>query len=227
MRTRLLHGKNAVLHAHATMAAAGRAGGSLAILRTAACAFTAGHQGWHVDLLLDAEDRLLKIQFHQVAQVGTASRTPAACAAHAEDVAEDVTEDVADIAVEAASTTAHAVLEGRMSVLVVGRALLAVAKHLVGFLGFLEALLRLRVIRATIRMALHRQATECLLQFVIRRGLLNAEDFVIATLCGHGRTATGIKVAGKREGRNDNRPSCAAGRPALPPGFTSGRLSLR
>ena len=97
---------------------------------------------------------------------------PTPTAAHAENVAEDVAEYVANITGEA--TTAMTVFEGGMPMLVIHRALSRIAEDLVGFLGFLEPFLRLWIIRAAIRMTLHGQSAECLLQVIFRGTALDA-----------------------------------------------------
>src|SRR5690606_13411847 len=124
--------------------------------------------------------------FQQVAQIRSATRATATAAAHAEDIAEDVTENVADIAVEAAvAATADAVLERGMAVLVVGRALLPVAQDFVGFLGFLEFFLCIRIVGTAIRVAFHGQAAKRLLEVVVGSRTFDAKNFVIATFAGH------------------------------------------
>src|SRR5690348_2534229 len=137
------------------------------------------------DLLLDAGDGFLQIELHHVAQVRPARGATAA----AEDVGKDVAEDVADVAKPGATAAAaHAVLERCVAEAVVLGAPLRVAQHVPGFLGFLETVLRLRVVGATIRMAFHRHLAERLLDFFSSRGALDAQDFVIATFHSQARS---------------------------------------
>src|SRR6185437_6958660 len=137
MRARLLDGEDAVLHAHLAVAMAGLALADLAVFRTTAIAMMAVDLGRHLDLPADAEHGLFQIQLHDVAQVGATPRTSAAAAA-AKDVPENVAKNISHIAEAGATATAHAMLEGSMTMLVVHRALLRVGQHLVGLLGLLE-----------------------------------------------------------------------------------------
>jgi hypothetical protein len=72
-----------------------------------------------------------------------------------------------------------------MAVLVVGRPLLRVGEDLVGFLGFLELLLRFRVVRIAVGMVLHGQLAVGLLDLVVRGVAIDAEDFVVVALLCH------------------------------------------
>jgi len=72
-----------------------------------------------------------------------------------------------------------------MAILVIGRAFLFVREDLVGFLGFLEAFLRLGIVRIAVRMVLHRQLAISLLDLVIRSIAVDAEDFVKVFFCCH------------------------------------------
>jgi hypothetical protein len=69
-----------------------------------------------------------------------------------------------------------------VAVLVVGGALLRVGQDLVGFLGFLELLLGLGIVRIAVRMVLHGQLAVGLLDLVVRGVAVDAEDFVVVAL---------------------------------------------
>ncbi len=138
--------------------------------------------GGHLDLLLDAEHGFLEIEVHHVTQIGAAARALASTAP-AEDVTENVAEDIAHVAETGAiAATVPATLEGRMTVLIVGRALLRVGEDVVGFLGFLEFLDRIRIVGVAIGVVLHRDATKGLLEVALRHGAFHTEDFVIVAL---------------------------------------------
>ena len=110
-------------------------------------------------------------------------RLAAATAATAEDVAEDVAEIKATCSTAESGTAAHAAcLEGGVAILVVSGTLLPVGQGFVGFLRFLELLLRLGVVRIAVGMVLHRQLAISLLDIFLRRVAVDAEDFVIVAL---------------------------------------------
>jgi hypothetical protein len=132
--------------------------------------------------------RFLERDLHRVAEVAAAIHLLAAGAATA-GVAEDVAEDVAEGLGEAAEALGAAAAEVRVdagvAVLVVGRALLRVGQHLVGFLGLLEALLgrlRRRTLVA-VRVVLHRQLAISLLDLFVGRVLGDAEHLVVVAFC--------------------------------------------
>src|SRR5690606_6935744 len=143
----------------------------------AAAAGRAFDQGRDLDPALDAEHRFLELEFEQVAKVRAAPR--ATTAPHAEDVREDVPEDVAYVGVEAAARAVSAFAR-RVAVPVVQRALVRIGEDFIGLLGFLEALLRVRIVGTAIGMAFHRHATERLLELGSGYAAFDAEDFVVA-----------------------------------------------
>src|SRR6185437_10814747 len=177
MRASLLDRENAVLHPHAAMAAASGTRRQLAVFGTRAVAVVAVDQGRYLDLPVDAGHGFLEVEFQHVAQIRTARRAPAA----AENVGEDIAEDVADVAEWRAAAAPGTVLKRGVAILVIHRATLRVTQDFPGFLGFLEALLRLGIAGATIRMVLHRQPAKSLFQFLVIRAARDAEDFVVAT----------------------------------------------
>src|SRR5690606_17259925 len=72
-----------------------------------------------------------------------------------------------------------------MAKAIIGSTLIRIVENFVGFLGFLEFLFRLGVIRIAIRVILHRQATISFFQRICVGLAAHAEDFVIIAL-GHG-----------------------------------------
>src|SRR5690606_20152684 len=173
-RTRLLHGEEALLQAHLTDAVAGLAGHGARPGRgaRALAGFTFGERRkFHFGGV--AKHGLLEIQLELVAQIGAAEHlAPAASpASAAEDVAVHIAEIVGE-GVRGAEAAAGPAASGQalMAVLVVDRPLLRVGKRLVGFLGFLEALLGLPNVGVTIGMELHRKAPVRLLDFGFRGG---------------------------------------------------------
>src|SRR5690606_3577419 len=176
VRAGLLHGEDAALEADLAMPAAGAAGLDLAVLRAAALAGLALGQGRDLDALLDAGDRLLQVQLHDVADVRAAPC--AASTTAAEDGPEDVAEDVVHVRRRAA-TAAHAVLERGMAMGVVGAALAGIGQDLVGLLALLERGLRGGIARIAVRVVLHRAAAIGLLQLFVAGGAGHAEDFVV------------------------------------------------
>ena len=66
-----------------------------------------------------------------------------------------------------------------VAVSVVGRALLRIGKHAVGFGRFLELFFRRVVARIAVRMKLQRQLAVGALQLLLSRAAVNAEHFVI------------------------------------------------
>jgi hypothetical protein len=107
----------------------------------------AGDRHRYPDLRGLAGEGFFQRDFHVVAQIGAALATaeralPLPAAAH--HLAEDVFEDIGEAAAAAktAATAAHAaMLEGCMTVTVIGRALLRILQRLVGFVDFLELVL--------------------------------------------------------------------------------------
>ena len=89
-----------------------------------------------------------------------------------------------------AAAAAEVRVDAGVAVLVVGRALLRVGQHLVGFLGLLELLLGLLVVVAlvAVRVVLHRQLAIGLLDLLVGGVLRDAEHLVVVALC-HGSAA--------------------------------------
>jgi len=186
--TGLLQGEETLLHAHLAVTTAGSAGDRRGALAGAgAAALVAGDQGGHADVDGGAAHRFFQGQLQVVAQIGATidALTGAATAAPAEDIAEHVTEDVREAgATETAGAGRRARIHAGVTELVVGGAFLGVGEDVVGLLGFLELLQRLLVVRIAIRMVLHGQTLEGLLDFGLGGRAADTEDFIVVTL-GH------------------------------------------
>ncbi len=143
----------------------------------------------HDDFFRDAEDRLFEGEgevFAKVVAALCASTTPAC----AEDVAEaeQVSEDVGKIleAGRVESTEPACTAHAGVTELVIARTLLGVAEHGVGFAALFEALFGFRIVRIAVGVVLHREFAIRTLDLDVRRGAVNAEDFVVVSL-GVGR----------------------------------------
>src|ERR1700694_91591 len=175
-------------HPHLAGASAGRAGGGLRAGSSAAAFAALAHRhAGKTDLGFEAVRRLLQRDLEVVAQVGAAEHRGAAAGARApaaEDLAEDIAEDVAEAAHARGAAGAHPDLRvnARVTELVVGRPLGAVAEDFVGLFRFLEVLLRLGMVRIAVRMPLHRKAAVSLLYFFIGSVAIDTENFVVVTL---------------------------------------------
>ncbi len=169
----LLHGEEALLHAYRAMALAGGAGGGRgAFLGAGSAAGLAIDVGRHANLDFGAGHGFFEGDFQVVAQVRAALHPAAAAlpaSAAAKDVAEHVAEDVAEAfpAEAMPAGRAHRGIDPGMPELVVGGTLLGVGKHVVGFLDLLELLFGLRVVPVAVRVVLHRQAAEALLDVAV------------------------------------------------------------
>ena len=84
-----------------------------------------------------------------------------------------------------AESAAHARLRinAGMTILVISRALLSIRKDLVGFLGFLEMLFGLGIVRIAIRMVFHGQLAVGLLDFFFRGVAVDAVNVVKVAFC--------------------------------------------
>jgi hypothetical protein len=137
-----------------------------------------------------------------------------------EDVAEDVAKSLGK-ATEAfcAGAAAHVRVHTGMAVLVVGRALLRIAQHLVGLFGLLELDLgRLGCFTlVAVRVVLHRQLAIGLLDFLVRRVFRNAQNFVKVSF-GHGVQSAGNKTGSLR---------AAGGCPAISPDTFNKKAALK
>src|SRR6185437_2041908 len=78
-----------------------------------------------------------------------------------------------------AACTAYVGIYAGMAMLIICRALPWISQYFVGFLGFLEMLFRLWIIRIAVRMMLHRQLTIGFLDFVLAGVAVNAQHFII------------------------------------------------
>src|SRR5690606_5539855 len=102
--------------------------------------------------------------------------------APAHDVAKDILEDIRKAAAIEAARTHPAILESRMAEAVIGRPLLRIAQGFVGFVDFLELLLRLHIARVAVRMIFHGELAESALQFFFIGVSRHAERLVKISL---------------------------------------------
>ncbi len=128
-----------------------------------------------------------RFKLHREAQVGTPLLLPrtATSAPAAKDITEDIAENIADVTAKPGGTTCTGT-GCRMPELVVGRSLVRILENIVGFLGFFEMLLRIRIIRITVRMVFHRKLAVSLFELNVRNVSLNPEHFVIVAFCHNG-----------------------------------------
>ena len=102
----------------------------------------------------------LEIHLQVVTQVRPGLGALPAAPLRAEYVAEDTIENIAEAAESLGIRSAGRCADTGMAELIVSSPFLLVAQDIVGFLRFLEFLLRLLVIRIAVRMVLHCQAAE-------------------------------------------------------------------
>ena len=114
-----------------------------------------------------------------------AAGAPAARAAAgvAEEGVEDVRHEVAELVAESGAALA-ALREGRMAEAIVGRPLLRVGEHLIGFVHLLELGLGVLVVGVAVGVKLHGLLAKGGFQRGLVGGFLDAQDFVIVAL-GH------------------------------------------
>src|ERR1700722_4942174 len=137
-RARLLNRENGLLHAHLTLPVAGITDlGRGPFGRSRPVADLALRERGNLDLGVGAEHGLLEVELELEAQIGAPEHLRAAALAAGEDVAEHLAENVAE-GLPGAEPAAAPTLEAGVPELVVDRALLRVAEHLVSFLGLLE-----------------------------------------------------------------------------------------
>jgi hypothetical protein len=191
--------------------------------RPTAAAGGAVHDRGELDLGGGSEHGLFEVERELVAQVGAAEGAAAAAApAAAEDVAEHVAEDVAErVAGVEARAAATRRVEARMAELVVGRAFLRIGEDLVGLLGLLELLFRLRVVRIAVRVVFHGEAPVGLLD-VLLGGVSRHRQHLVIIAFRHARAydppdARPPGDRGSPGGRLGSRVHAAAGQLALRP----------
>jgi hypothetical protein len=117
----------------------------------------------------------------------------AAAARAAEDFAEDVERIVKVAIAETAAARAHARVERRVAVLVVGGAFIRVAQRLVSLAEFLEFFLRRMVARIFVRMKPHREPAVGFFDAVGSFLAGDLQNFVIIAL-GHFNSQIGRKI---------------------------------
>ena len=181
-RTRLLEREKALGDADlATPAALRTIDGLGAGLGPAAIAALAGRQVGHGNLHRVAAHGLLQRELHGVLQIRAGSGAAAAARPSPEDVAKDLAEDVADVA-EAGGVeprSARRAVHASVAEAIVTLPLLGVRQHGVGFRGFLELLLRVRVAGVAIRVVFHGEPAVRFFHVRFRSAAVNAKDVVI------------------------------------------------
>ncbi|MGY4328674.1 hypothetical protein ACVWWG_003091 [Bradyrhizobium sp. LB7.2] len=136
----------------------------------------------------------LERDFHVVAQVGAALAAAAATAAlsgHAEQIFENVGEGGGESRAETGGAAA-ALLEGGMTVTVIGCALVLIFQDLVGLVDFLELDFAGVVPGIAVGVKLHRQLAERRFQDGIVGTAFDFEGFVVAALGGRGHDELGL-----------------------------------
>ena len=190
----LLHTEKALAHLHRPRPAAGAAGFGLGTgLGTAAVAHIAVVPTGNANLGVFSFGSFLQGDLHGVAQVAAAkhlsSTTGSSTALLTKHVAKNVTKGFSKTTISFSATraAAHVGIDPSKAMLVVGRALLRVRQHLVGFLGFLELFFRAFgcIPLVAVRVVLHRMFAISLLDFFIRRVFGDAQNFVVISFC-HG-----------------------------------------
>jgi hypothetical protein len=175
-----------------------------------------------VQFVLEALDRLLQVDLDAGAEVRTGLRAGATAGGAAEEGVEDVAEPAeALVALEALRTCAT---DTGSTEAVVARALLGVTKDLVRGVDLLELGLRLRILVA-VRVEVHGETTERLLQVILRGIPRDAEDGVeVGTFSGH-RTTIVPRVPADPHRRLSEKHRISARRYAAPYAPASGDSS--
>src|SRR5262249_40284396 len=117
-----------------------------------------------------------------VAQIGAAVDVGACAAPATEDLAENIAERIGEAATEPARAGGRGMIYPGGPEAIVCRAPVGITQDLVSFLGFLETLFRLGIVRIAIRMVLHGEFAVCLLEVVFRAIPLQPEDLVVVAL---------------------------------------------
>ena len=193
-RAGALDGEETLLRPHAPVAAARRTlARPRAGLGARAGAGFARDRRWQLQARRLAVEGFLERDLHVVAEVRPACRAAAApggaaapAAAHhvAEQIVENIGHRGGKAVAAAAAEPAAAVLEGRMAETIVGRTLLAVRQHLIGFVDFLEADLGFGIAGIAVGMVLHGGLAEGALHLAFGAGARDAEHLVV-TAFGH------------------------------------------
>ncbi len=164
--------EEALLEAHLAAPAALLArAGRFAVRGAGAATLAANIHTLDGDGRLLAEDRLFEFDRQVVTDIAATLRTrstpAAASAGSVEHLSEEIAEDVAQIDAARKATCSARAAHARNAIAVVCRTLFGIAQHLVGLARLLKALLRLRIVRVTVWVILHRQLAICSLQFPI------------------------------------------------------------
>ena len=193
-RAGLLHAKEALAHLHRARAGTGAAGLDLgAGFGTTALADFAGVPSRNADLRVFATRCFFQRDFHRVTQVTTAEHLAApgagaAAALLAEHITKNITKGFCKATVALATGAAHIGVYTRVTMLVVGRALLRVRQHFIGFLGFLELVFGhfARITLVAVRVVFHRKFAIRLFDVFVRGVFRNTQNFVKVSFSCHG-----------------------------------------
>ncbi len=194
-RTRLLHGKESLLHPHLPHTITGTAGfWPGALFRPAALAGITFLMAGNANLDGLALDGFFKVKLQGVTQV----RAPgvAAATASTKDVAEDVAKDVGETAAATTKAATGLAIDTGVAELVVCRTLGGIRQDFVSFARLLELVLGFLIVRVTVGVILHRELTISPFDFLLVRVPGYPENFVIIAL-GHALKTLLIKQ-GKR-----------------------------
>jgi hypothetical protein len=136
--------------------------------------------------MLAAMDRVQEVDLQGVLEVRatpnpTSTSTSTAAAAEAKDVAEEVREVAVRIGTRAEPLALALASEALVTVLIISPALVGIREHAVGLGGLLEAVLRIGIIRISVRMVLHGELSVGLLELRIGSGPRDTQDLVIVT----------------------------------------------
>ena len=100
---------------------------------------------------------IFKRYLEGVTQVRTSLRSLTSTTAATKNITKDITENIAE-ATTLEATATHLWVNARVTVLIIGLALLAIAENFIGLGGLFEFLISVGVIRITVRVILHRNA---------------------------------------------------------------------
>src|SRR5204863_3826170 len=185
-RARLLDREKSLLHAYLTVPFTSRAGSRFGPgFRPRTLASLAVLVRGDANAGLGAARSLLQRDLEVVAQVGSAVHRGTAAARLVEDIAEDIAERVGETRETTSPAAGHARarIDARVTVAVVRGALVGIGQGLVGFLGLLEQLFGLGIIRVAIRMVFHREAPIRLFDDFLVGVAVDAQHLVVVTLC--------------------------------------------
>jgi len=111
----------------------------------------------HLDFSGFTAHCVLKRYLEGVTQIRASLRPLTSTTAATKNIAKDITENIAE-ATTLEATATHLWINARVTVLIVGLTLLAIAENFISLGGLFEFLVSIGVIRITVRVILHRNA---------------------------------------------------------------------